>query len=77
MQAVGDEERAQATAAGVRDVSELHSFLPEKLPDHVTHCSLERRNQKHTKELDAQRFLPCHYFDLICGSSTGRYVDMG
>jgi hypothetical protein len=29
--------------------------------------------------VDGQRFwpryLPCHYFDLICGSSTGAYVN--
>jgi hypothetical protein len=31
----------------------------------LDHCDVLR---------DARKFLPCHYFDLICGSSTGRSV---
>ena len=74
MEAIGDEERAQAAG---RNMDNLSSFSPESLPANVTHYPLDlanRKNKKHFKELDAERFLPCHYFDLICGSSTGRYV---
>ena len=74
MEAVGDEEREAAKAAGEENLEDLSSFRPQTRPENVTQCPLKRKNQNHYKELDAQRFLPCHYFDLICGSSTGWYV---
>jgi hypothetical protein len=62
--------------------SHAHSFLPMPWPStlrlvHVT--NEEKRNLKHaTDELGevaamskAKRYLPCHYFDCIGGSSTG------
>ena len=70
MQKIGDEERMQADEEENKD--NLNSFLPEPMPEHVTQCLKTRNNKSHYEELDAQRFLPCHYFDLICGSSTGR-----
>lgn len=73
MQAIGEEERRQAEEAK-EDVSDLHSFFPEKLPPNVTHCKPPPKGQHASMKYHAQRFLPCHYFDLICGSSTGRYV---
>jgi hypothetical protein len=73
MQAIGEEER-ECTQREEGGETELHSFLPQELPPHVTQCSLARRNTNHYRELDAQRFLPCHYFDLICGSSTGSLI---
>ena len=61
----------------------LHSFHPQPWPEHVSHIplsaidELERiekagdSNQKCRAMFKARRFLPCHYFDHICGSSTG------
>lgn len=71
--AIGEEERMQAEKAK-EDVRNLHSFLPQELPPNFTQCSQPPRNQLQSKEFHAQRFFPCHYFDLLCGSSTGRYV---
>ncbi|KAL9624607.1 MAG: hypothetical protein Q9160_001272 [Pyrenula sp. 1 TL-2023] len=59
-----------------------HSFYPEKWPNHVSRKisdeeririrDNERVQTEEFKALDAnRRYLPCHYFDYICGSSTG------
>ncbi|KAF1851254.1 uncharacterized protein K460DRAFT_373302 [Cucurbitaria berberidis CBS 394.84] len=66
MQAIGDEERKQGGGQ-----ERFDSFHPEPLPDYVTQRVLERSNQRRENDLDAQSFLPCHSFDVICGSSTG------
>ena len=42
-------------------VPALSSFHPHDEPDHVSHHQPSNRNN----------FLPCHYFDYICGTSTG------
>lgn len=68
MEAIGDEERTQAAGT---DTGGLSSFHPEALPPKVTQCDLDQNCERRQ---DAQKFLPCHYFDLICGSSTGRSV---
>ena len=73
MRAIGEEEYRQAEEAE-EDVRDLHSFLPQNLPRNVTQCSQGSRDRGNPRHVHAQRFLPCHYFDLICGSSTGRYV---
>ena len=61
----------------------LHSFHPQKWPEHVSQIPLdaadERKAINNASDSDARcrvmhrarRFLPCHYFDYICGSSTG------
>ncbi|KAL8788947.1 MAG: hypothetical protein Q9195_007063 [Heterodermia aff. obscurata] len=61
----------------------LHSFHPQGLPDDVSQIPPdaieERRNINNASDADGRyramhrtrRFLPCHYFDFICGSSTG------
>jgi predicted patatin/cPLA2 family phospholipase len=67
MAAIGDEERLKAGT--IDTASNLHSFLPEDKPQHVTQCNVENLS---ARDLDAYNFLPCHYFDFICGSSTGR-----
>lgn len=66
-----------------QDVEVLHSFHPKDLPENVSqipaHAVDERRDIREASDLDARcramsiarRFLPCHYFDYICGSSTG------
>lgn len=59
-----------------------HSFQPESWPDNVsqiphTREEIAQRNEAPTNEAKlrvlpkAVRYLPCHYFDYICGSSTG------
>ena len=61
----------------------LHSFHPELWPDRVLQIPStavkELRDIKNARHKEgklramhrARRFLPCHYFDYICGSSTG------
>lgn len=69
MNSVGDEERLQ----GAQSLqTRFDSFFPEDLPKHVSHFREEQDAHHAIGKLDAQRFLPCHYFDYICGSSTGR-----
>jgi hypothetical protein len=63
MKCIGDEERRLGELSQTR----FDSFFPEDLPKHVSHF-----REEHGEQLDAQRFLPCHYFDYMCGSSTGR-----
>lgn len=71
MRAIGEQERTQA--GGKEDT--LHSFMPQELPKNYTQCAETLpANGNNRKQYHAQRFLPCHYFDLIVGSSTGRYV---
>lgn len=66
------------------DVDEAvgHSFHPEKYPKNVSQnlSSHERQQMKAAKKnstkkfevlQNCRRYLPCHYFDYICGSSTG------
>ncbi|KAL9621842.1 MAG: hypothetical protein Q9160_003815 [Pyrenula sp. 1 TL-2023] len=59
-----------------------HSFDPESYPKHVSQNfseeeerkldEAERQDMESVKVLkDSRRYLPCHYFDCICGSSTG------
>lgn len=61
-----------------------HSFSPERWPENVTQVpptEVQRNvaDQGFTYDEEAQfhampavqRYLPCHYFDCICGSSTG------
>lgn len=69
MEAIGREERNQSPGQVRYD-----SFHPEPFPEHVTHCERRREDEESSPRLDAQRFLPCHYFDLICGSSTGSLI---
>lgn len=62
-----------------------HSFWPQALPENVSQAPRSwelRKRMEETNDPEArrraipatQRYLPCHYFDLICGSSTGAYV---
>jgi hypothetical protein len=60
-----------------------HSFYPEEFPANVTQGGFddkERQRQGNsrgsrisTSEIvnNDRKYLPCHYFDYICGSSTG------
>ncbi|MCJ1357653.1 MAG: hypothetical protein MMC33_007649 [Icmadophila ericetorum] len=58
---IGREEAAQENA-------QLHSFAPESHPDVVSQVSLTEEAKLH------QRYLPCHYFDYIGGTSTGGLI---
>lgn len=61
----------------------LHSFHPHEWPDNVSQIpssaveelrainNAEGRKEQCRAMHTARRFLPCHYFDYICGSSTG------
>lgn len=71
MQEIGQEEYRQAKLAK-ESLENLSSFSPLGLPPHHTRCKQPNPAQRRDDEFHAQRFLPCHYFDLICGSSTGR-----
>ena len=59
-----------------------HSFHPEPWPDDVSQLPLTEEQRTRITDADnevdkarllprARRYLPCHYFDNICGSSTG------
>ena len=59
-----------------------HSFLPQKWPGDVSQVSLSDVEQTRINDANndvdktralprTRRYLPCHYFDSICGSSTG------
>lgn len=69
------------------DKQTLHSFHPQELPEgfsRVPRNELAKQSDhdNHANDLDfdcrtmpeASRLLPCHYFDYICGTSTGGYV---
>lgn len=45
------------------------SFYPRPYPEHVTRP--KDGNYTHESLSDCQKFLPVHYFDTICGTSTG------
>ena len=69
MEAIGDEERKQGAGENCSD-----SFEPVPFPKHVTQHVRESSDQRQEDDFsdDTEKFLPCHYFDIICGSSTGR-----
>jgi hypothetical protein len=62
-----------------------HSFWPQRIPSNVSQVPLTNEEKAHvveaktisdevqefTAQSAARRYLPCHYFDYICGSSTG------
>ena len=58
-----------------------HSFVPERWPSNVTHFptkqeaadleALDSHEEEYTALIHSKRYLPCHYFDYIGGSSTG------
>ncbi|KAH3907616.1 hypothetical protein HBI56_179990 [Parastagonospora nodorum] len=65
---------------------EHHSFYPSQFPSNVTRGDYNDE-EKEKRRLapghraftwacvrDARKFLPCHYFDYICGSSTGALI---
>lgn len=66
------------------DFDGLHSFFPEPWPKNVSHRPYEPDEEDELRRASSndttaecralkpsRRFLPCHYFDYIFGSSTG------
>lgn len=63
----------------------FHSFHPEECPENVFQAPLTKEEEDRMKDVydpvvkfrelpHTRRYLPCHYFDHICGSSTGAYA---
>ena len=76
-EAEGTEERSHAENESGNTYSSFHPLLyPESLSQYTIICGKGSNNasdRMHAlrKLPPARRYLPCHYFDLICGSSTG------
>lgn len=75
---IGQEEKKQALASGVWKPDEhrpFSSFHPRDMPTRVSmlqwQSEVVRGEEIASIPSSPQRFLPCHYFDYICGSSTG------
>jgi Patatin-like phospholipase len=47
------------------------SFHPEVQPPNVSHKPSSSPNDNDQENASNGVFLPCHYFDYICGTSTG------
>jgi hypothetical protein len=80
MEAIGDEERLAAMEHNKqfpRDTpkhqSHVDSFWPQDCSPDLTHVAADP-NDEDASLRDDQKFLPVHYFDTICGSSTGGCV---
>lgn len=58
MEEIDNEERNQAGDLQTK----FNSFSPEEIP------------LKHFAKYGLKQVLPCHYFDIICGGGTARYV---
>lgn len=76
MEAIGEEEQRLADEwnEGLPSDSPLRqthvdSFWPQDCPPNLTHVAND--DGTHEPLQDDQKFLPVHYFDMICGSSTG------
>ena len=76
MEAIGEEEQRLADEwnEGLPSDSPLRqthvdSFCPQDCPPNLTHVAND--DGTHEPLQDDQKFLPVHYFDMICGSSTG------
>lgn len=76
MEYVAEQEEAQCTD----EESVGHSFHPHAFPKHVSHAidDDEQRLLEHYESHENfralahnKRYLPCHYFDYMGGTSTG------
>ena len=65
-----------------KDGETYHSFSPQSWPENVSQVPLTEQENSGMKDAYSEeekvrklsctrRYLPCHYFDHICGSSTG------
>ncbi|KAI9666368.1 MAG: hypothetical protein M1821_004304 [Bathelium mastoideum] len=53
-----------------------HSFAPRPFPQYVSHGPFNGREEERQHEtwMNSRKYLPCHYFDIIGGSSTGALI---
>jgi hypothetical protein len=73
---IAEEEENLAT-----DDSERHSFYPQDFPANVSHLDMNEEESQRLYHIQSheeykawdreRRYLPCHYFDYIGGTSTG------
>lgn len=82
-EAIAEDQEQEEEIAEERDGKKVHhSFWPCSWPENVSQVPPDRVQKKKFKEANtaearrraiprAQRYLPCHYFDYTCGSSTG------
>jgi len=79
MKEIGKEEEKTEPEDGFDG---LHSFWPEQWPENVSHGPFNEDEVKNgvnnsdplsrcSAMKPSRRYLPCHYFDYIFGSSTG------
>ena len=76
MALIAEEEESLST-----DEHEHHSFYPQNFPANVSHLDMNEgestrlyhiQSHEEYKAWDREkRYLPCHYFDYIGGTSTG------
>jgi hypothetical protein len=80
MQAIAEEERGyQPEVEGIEGSAGDSSFAPLPYPEGATQGGLNETESRLRQEgrpdvkvyRDSRKYLPCHYFDFICGSSTG------
>jgi len=78
MEKVGEQEHKVHSGRA----EQCGSFAPHPFPEGATHGPLTPEEQERKDSAqgdnvsasfypDTRKFLPCHYFDYICGSSTG------
>jgi hypothetical protein len=65
MEAIATEEERQRSS----DQDRCDSFWPEEFPENA--MQIGGRLVPYSQLRGSEKFLPCHYFDIICGSSTG------
>lgn len=82
MEKIGEEEEKDEHFEE-EDDRVFHSFCPRPWPDELSAVHLTDEEKRRVEEAGdnaelkvrefskARRYLPCHYFDFICGSSTG------
>lgn len=79
---IAEEQEAKKLIDQKQFGNAFHSFWPQRWPKDVTQLPLtedqvQLANEGQTDETQcrampaSRRYLPCHYFDYICGSSTG------
>lgn len=69
--------------ADIEEKGEIyHSFAPQDFPENVSQGPFTEEESQRLSDADqaeprcralsrTRRYLPCHYFDYICGTSTG------
>ena len=74
MECIQQEERKHCKE---RERTKHSSFDPEDFPPYVSTGPFlnkgpdNEHGQEHATWKASRKYLPCHYFDMICGASTG------